>query len=319
MHADKLALAVAPSMRVLTLLLMPFVVTIDWVVQIALRLAGLNQQDGDSAQLALAELRGAIELHGTETDEENTTSTDDKTREERAMLRSVLDLRDVEVSEIMIHRRNIFMLDANMPTQELVQSLLESTYTRIPIYRDTPENVIGILHAKEVLRAIHTHNGDLDAMNLLEHTSAPMFIPETTPLLQQLNAFRSDGRHFAIVVDEYGTMMGIVTLEDILEEIVGDISDETDVHISGIIEETPDYIVVEGQVTIRDLNRRYEWRLSDEDANTIAGLVLYASQRIPEKGQSYLVDGYKITVEKREKNRLTVLRVAPPEDRPIIA
>ena len=140
----------------------------------------------------------------------------------------------------------------------------------------------------------------------------PWFIPESTSLLDQLQAFRKRHEHFALVVDEYGSLMGIVTLEDILEEIVGDIADEHDVVVAGVRPQGDGSYVVEGSVTIRDLNRQFEWDLPDEEAATAAGLILHESRRIPEVGQAFMFHGFRFEILRRLRHQITSVRITPP-------
>lgn len=259
---------------------------------------------GDTAATAMAELRGAIEMHAGE-----------QIRQERAMLRGILELNEVEVGEIMRHRRNVVMLDAGQPAGALVDQVLASPYTRIPLWRGEPDNIIGVIHVKDVLRGVRGHAGDLDTLDIAALAVAPWFIPDSTSLLEQLHAFRNRHEHFALVVDEYGALQGVVTLEDILEEIVGDISDEHDVAVAGVRPQPDGSFVVNGDVTIRDLNRDLDWRLPDDEAATVAGLVLHESRRIPEVGQSFMFHGFRFAVLRRQRNQLTAIRITPPRPR----
>ena len=235
-------------------------------------------------------------------------------RHERAMLHSILDLADVDVEMVMQHRRDIFMIDASLPTSKIVEDALESPHTRIPLWRDTTDNIVGVMHAKAMLREVHAHTGDLDALDLDKIASPPWFIPESTTLLDQLHAFRRRREHFALVVDEYGTLMGVVTLEDILEEIVGDISDEHDVVPIGVRPQRDGSYLVSGGVTVRDLNRRFGWDLPDQDAATIAGLVIHESKVIPQVGQIFHFHGFRFQIGRRQRNRITSIRMTKIDD-----
>jgi Mg2+/Co2+ transporter CorB len=255
----------------------------------------------------MMELRGAIEVHATQ----------DQVKEERRMLRSILDLGDVEVGEVMTHRRSAVTIDAALPATEIVDHILRTPYTRIPIWRDTADNIIGVVHAKDVLRAVRALGGEVDKLEVAELAAPPWFIPDSTTLLEQLQAFRTRREHFALVVDEYGALMGVVTLEDILEEIVGDISDEHDVAVAGVRPQTDGSFVIDGGVTIRDLNREFEWRLPDDQANTIAGLVLHESRQIPNAGQVFRFHGFRFEILRRHRNQVISLRVTPPSTLPV--
>jgi len=304
-NANRMALAVAPSIRVVVAVLAPITKTIQIIVNGVLRLVGVDLDATDN-EAKLEELRGAIDLH----DGENL----DTVNQERAMLRSVLDLNEVRVDEIMTHRKAVVAVDADHPTEEIVDEVLASPYTRIPLWRENPDNVIGILHAKELLRAIRAHKGKLDDLKIEELAAQPWFIPETTTLLDQLQAFRNRHEHFSLVIDEYGVLLGVVTLEDILEEIVGDISDEHDLNVEGVQIQPDGSYLVDGTVTIRDLNREFGWPLPDEEASTIAGLILHESRRIPEVGQIFSYYGFRMEITERLRNQITLVRVTPLGD-----
>jgi Mg2+/Co2+ transporter CorB len=189
-----------------------------------------------------------------------------------------------------------------------------SPYSRFPVWQVDPDNIIGILHGVDLLRALHEHGPGLEGTDVAALCSPPWFIPETTPLRKQLLAFRQRRQHLALVVDEYGDLGGLVTLEDIIEEIVGEIRDEKDVEISGIERQEDGSVLVNGWVAVRDLNRRFDWRLSDEEATTVAGLVMHGAQRIPETGQSFTFDGFRFEVLRRKRNQIVLLKVTPPHE-----
>ena len=301
-YANGVALAIAPVMRLVVLLLGPPIHAIHLLVNGLFRLCGAEATVEIDVDAAMAELRGAIEVH----------ATPEEVREERRMLRSILDLGDVEVGEVMTHRRTMTTLDADSPSADLVAEILASPYTRIPLWRGESDNIIGVVHAKDVLRALHAVGGDEAKLDLAALASSPWFIPESTTLQEQLQAFRQRHEHFALVVDEYGTLMGVVTLEDIIEEIVGDIADEHDVAMPGVRPQADGSCVVAGTVTIRDLNRQFEWRLPDEEAATIAGLLLHESRQIPNVGQVFLFHGFRFEVLRRHRNQVTSIRITPP-------
>jgi Mg2+/Co2+ transporter CorB len=305
-NADRAALAVAPALRLVVAVLKPFSLVIQVVVRWTLSLFGVEVRQALTAEATEEQLRGAIELHQGEGEEE---------RHERAMLRSILDLGDVWVEEIMIHRKDVLAIDVDQPPAKIVEEVLASPFTRLPLWQEDPDNIVGVLHAKALLRAVQAAGGrDLDKLDVRAIASAPWFIPDTTDLLSQLQAFRRRHEHFAIVVDEYGEMLGIVTLEDILEEIVGDISDEHDVDIQGVQLQRDGSLIVDGKVTLRDLNRRFEWRLPDEEASTIAGLILHETRCIPDVGQVFTFHGFKFEILGRKRNQITSIRICATDD-----
>lgn len=304
-NADKAALTVAPLLRPVVLILGPITLAIQWIVGATLRIFGIDLSASLAQDVAEEELRGAIDLH---------SGIGEEIRHERQMLRSILDLGDVEVEEIMTHRKNVVAIDVDQPAAKIVDDILASPYTRIPLWQGESDNVVGVLHAKALLRAVQANPTDLESLDVLSIAAKPWFIPESTDLLSQLQAFRSRHEHFAIVIDEYGEMLGIVTLEDILEEIVGDIADEHDVDIEGVKAEKDGSLLVDGEVTIRDLNRQFEWYLPDEEASTIAGLILHEARRIPDIGQVFVFHGCRFEIVGRMRNQITSIRIEPLQD-----
>ena len=300
-NADRSALAVAPIIQVFVWCLKPVSVTVKVIVNGVFRLFGARISATFGQEEREEELRGLIELH---------RGPGPEVSEERAMLRSILDLGEVSVEEIMTHRRNVIMIDADLPVEKILDELTESPFTRLPLYRGGQDEIIGILHGKALLRAIRNHQGDdMSDLDIVSVANPPWFIPESTNLLDQLQAFRARKEHFSVVVDEYGTLQGVVTLEDILEEIVGNIDDENDISVTGVRAQADGSYLVDGTVTLRDLNRDLDWNLPDEDASTIAGLILYETRVIPSVGQEFLFHGFRFKILRRHRNQITQLRV----------
>lgn len=301
-NADRVALGVAPVIRVLVAFFSPITRALNLVVGATLRLFGAGA-GSPRVVTASEEIRSTIALRAQE---------GEVVKHDRDMLGSVLDLIDVRVDEVMVHRRNMFAVNADGATSSLVEQILSSPYTRVPVWRDDPDNIVGIVHAKDLLKALHVHRGPLDDLDVTPVVGEPWFVPETTSLRQQLNAFRRRRAHVALVVDEYGTLMGLVTLEDILEEIVGDIADEHDVPAPTVRALGDGSYIVEGGTTIRDLNRLFDWNLPDEEAATVAGLVIYDARVIPEAGQTFTFHDFRFEVLQRRRNQIVSLRVTPP-------
>ncbi|CDZ52205.1 Putative Mg2+ and Co2+ transporter CorB [Neorhizobium galegae bv. officinalis] len=235
-------------------------------------------------------------------------------KQDRDRLSGLFELEELEVSDVMRHRTVMRAVNADDPPEVAVRTVLESPYTRMPLWRNSTENIIGVVHAKDLLRALAEPNVEPENLDIVKIAQKPWFVPDSTSLKDQLSAFLRRKGHFAVVVDEYGEVQGIVTLEDILEEIVGDIADEHDIEIQGVRQEADGSIVVDGSVPIRDLNRALDWSLPDAEATTIAGLVIHESKLIPEERQAFTFYGKRFTVMKREKNRITRLRIRPAED-----
>jgi len=301
-NADRLALGVAPAMDIIVNLMSPVIRVMQWFVRGVLKLCGANVSTELGADKAEEELRGAIDLHAEASGE---------IEEAGAMLHSILDLDDVTVGDIMVHRSNLATVNADQPPEKIVEEVMSSAYTRVPLWRGEQDNIIGVLHAKALLRAVQANGGKVEGLDVVGLALPPWFAPDTTSLLAQLRAFRARHEHFAIVVDEYGALRGVVTLEDILEEIVGDIEDEHDTELEGIKAESDGSFIVDGTVTVRDINRQCGWRLPDDVAATVAGLVLHEARRIPEPGQVFVFHGFRFEVLERQRNQIRLLKVTP--------
>ncbi|MCV6546816.1 MAG: HlyC/CorC family transporter [Cohaesibacter sp.] len=300
-NPDSFALRVAPVVRVVTLVFGPFVITVEWIVVRLLRLLGVDTKNTPILS-GQDELRGAVDLLHME----GSVVKDDRDRFD-----GLLDLEELDVSDIMVHRTNMLSLDVDVGSEAIVDQVLKSPYTRIPLWQDEQDNFVGVLHAKDLLRALARVKGDASQLNIMDEVSEPWFVPDTTNLKAQLNAFLKRKSHFALVVDEYGEVMGLVTLEDIIEEIVGDISDEHDIDMKGVRQEPDGSVIVDGTVPTRDLNRAFDWKLPEEEATTIAGLVIHEARQIPEPGQGFTFYNFRFRVLRKERNQIMSLRVTP--------
>lgn len=299
---DRIALVVARPIYGTVRLFGPVLIAAEGLVRWLLGLAGIRIGVNQSILSPHEELRGAVDLLHRENGVEKL---------DRDMFGGVLDLRELEVSDVMIHRTKMIMLDADLPPEKAVQEVLAAPVTRLPLWRDKPENIVGLLHAKDLLRALQAVGGDASKIDIMAIATPPWFVPDTTPLYEQLKTFRRRQTPIALVVDEYGEVMGLVTLEDILEEIVGDITDEHDVAITGVRPQPDGSVNVDGGVPIRDLNRAMDWHLPDAEATTIAGLVIHEARSIPEPGQSFTFHGFRFRVLRKSRNRITALRITP--------
>jgi Mg2+/Co2+ transporter CorB len=304
---DRIALAVARPMFWFVKLFGPVLMAIEALVRWLLKQIGMTVGEDQEVLSGREELRGAVDLLHSEGGVETL---------DRDMFGGVLDLRDLVVSDVMIHRTNMITLNADDSPQELVNTVIASPVTRLPLWRGNTENIVGVLHVKDLLRALHAVEGDASKVDIAALMAPPWFVPETRPVSEQLKAFRRRKTQLALVVDEYGVVEGLVTLEDILEEIVGDITDEHDVAIPGVRRQPDGSVNVDGAVPIRDLNRVMEWNLPDQEATTIAGLVIHEARSIPEVGQSFTFHGFRFRVLRRERNRITALRIQPLPRKP---
>jgi Mg2+/Co2+ transporter CorB len=278
----------------------PLAVAIESVVRLMLRPFGITIGAHQSILSAAEEIRGQVALLHRE---------GGVAKAERDMLGGLLDLSDLSVSEVMVHRTKMRTINADLPSEEIVREVLSSPYTRMPLWRATPENIVGVLHAKDLLRALDAAGGDASGLKVEALALETWFVPDTTSLRDQLKAFLAKKTHFALVVDEYGEVMGLVTLEDILEEIVGDIADEHDVTVSGVRPQGDGSVNADGSVPIRDLNRAMDWNLPDDEATTIAGLVIHEARAIPDQGTAFNFHGFRFQVLRKAKNRITTLRI----------
>jgi Mg2+/Co2+ transporter CorB len=310
LNPEPVATRVAAPIRLLILVFSPVVTVVRLLVRGLLRLFGVKVDPDETGMAVREEIAGAIQLGHSEGVVE---------KEDRDRILGALDLSERTVEEIMLHRSGIEMIDAGLPALEIMRLCLSSRHTRLPLYRDEPENIVGILHAKELLRAMHKMLADdridpeeLAAFNVLDVAMPVWFVPETTTLDDQMRQFLKRKTHFALVVDEYGALQGLITLEDILEEIVGEITDEFDVVEEAPVEEMADgSFIVDGSMTIRDLNRLHDWALPDDEANTVAGLVIHEAQIIPSVGQVFAFHGFRFEVLDKAENRIASLRIRP--------
>ncbi len=300
---------VALPMQWAVRLLGPVLIGIEWIVCRILRVVGIRVGEDQSILSAHEELRGTVDLMVREGTVE---------KHDRDMMGGLLDLRDLTVSDVMVHRTEMVTVNADDPVEEVVDSVLKAAYTRIPLWREKPENIVGILHAKDLLRALKTAEGDFSQIDVVGIALPAWFVPDIRPLSEQLKAFRRRKTHFALVVDEYGEVEGLVTLEDILEEIVGDISDEHDVPVPGVRPQPDGSVNVDGSVPIRDLNRAMDWDLPDAEATTIAGLVIHEARSIPDIGQSFTFHGFRFSVMRKQRNRIAALRITPLVRKPTV-
>jgi Mg2+/Co2+ transporter CorB len=301
-HPDALALAVARPINLFVAVFGPLLAAVEFIVRFVLQLAGVEITHGRKVLSPYDELMSAVDILHEEGNVE---------RSARDMFGGLLDLQVLHVSDVMIHRTKMRAIDADLPPESIVEAVLTSPFTRLPLWRERSDNFVGVLHSKDLLRALQAHNYDVNQLHVDDIMLEPWFVPEATTLEDQLQAFLKRKTHFSLVVDEYGEVMGLVTLEDILEEIVGDIRDEHDLAIQGVRPQPDGGVVVDGAAPLRDLNRAMAWELPDEEATTVAGLVIHEAGAIPEPGQVFSYHGFRFEVLRKTRNRITSLRVTP--------
>jgi Mg2+/Co2+ transporter CorB len=304
-RTDRFALNVGRVLLPIVRLLAPVVDTVQFFVWRMLKLLGVHEEtEGQPVLPPHEEIRGAVELAHREGNVH---------REHRDMLGGILDLRELSIGDVAIHRKSIIAVDAELPAAELFESVVAANHTRVPVWRETPDNIIGVLRTATVLREYARRSGQLAGWAILSLMEEPWFVPDTTTLEEQIRAFRHRRLHFALVVDEYGELQGLITLTDIVEEIIGGIPDERAAEDQTDIRPQRDgSFLMKGTTPIRDLNRILDWNLPDEEATTIAGLVIHEARTIPDAGQRFAFYGYKFEILRRQRNQITVLRVTPP-------
>jgi Mg2+/Co2+ transporter CorB len=305
-YSDRVALFVAPVMRVIIVLMSPLTKTIELIVRQILKLTPTSKDDAANILAAHEEIRGTIDLQA----KEGTVQKVDA-----HMLGGVLDLRDLQVSDIMVHRTKMETFNAEDPPQVIIDEILKSQYTRVPIWKDEPENIVGMLHTKDLLAALAHAGWDVTKLDIMSLAGKPWFVPDATSLKNQLSEFLRRKAQMALVVDEYGEVQGLITLEDILEEIVGQIADEHDTTETHIRPQADGTVNVDGAVAVRDLNRYMDWGLPDEEATTIAGLIIHEAQTIPEPGQVFTFYGYRMEILRRSRNKIAAVRIERLEEK----
>ena len=307
---DRMALAVAHPIDRTVMAFLPVLKAVEWLVRLILRSVGVPVGKLQSILSPREELRGAVDLlHRAGVVE----------KLDRDMMGGVLDLRELVVSDVMIHRTKMVMLNADDSPRDIIDAVLAASVSRLPLWRNSPDNIVGVLHAKDLLRALHAAGGDSSKIDIVGLATPPWFVPDTTPLYEQLQAFRHRKTPFALVVDEYGELEGLVTIKDIVEEIVGDITNEYEIAVPGVRLLPDGSVNVDGAVPIRDLNRAMDWNIPDDEATTIAGIVIHEARSIPEPGQSFTFHGFRFHVLRKSRNRITALRVTPLVRKPAVA
>jgi Mg2+/Co2+ transporter CorB len=303
-YPDRTSLLVARAISFFVAIFGPVLIGVEVLVRGFLKVVGIDTSRRQSILSGHEELKSAVDLLHRE---------GGVGRSDRDMFGGLLDLRELEVSDVMVHRTKMLALNADLPSQDLIGEVVAAPYSRLPLWRGQPENIVGVLHAKDLLRALDAAGGEVKDFKVESIALEPWFVPETTPVQDQLQAFLKRKTHFALVVDEYGVVMGLVTLEDILEEIVGDIADEHDLIVQGVRLMPDGSAIVDGSVPIRDLNRAMAWDLPDEEATTIAGLVINEARAIPEPGQMFSFHNFRFEVLRKTRNRITSLKIMKME------
>ncbi|XGA08918.1 MAG: HlyC/CorC family transporter [Wolbachia endosymbiont of Xenopsylla cheopis] len=303
-NPERVALLSSYIINFLIRTLSPFAIAVQFIVNCILKLLRL---DKNKEVISAADaIRNIIFWHD---------SKGTMLKEDIDMLNSILDLAETDISQIMIHRKNLFALNVDQNKEQLIKEMLAGSHSRIPLWKDNPDNIVGILHVKDLINSLRKENNNIERIDITKIMLKPWFVPDTTPLSVQLHNFRKNKRHLALVIDEYGSLQGIVTLEDVLEEIVGDISDEHDVVTDNLIKKVSDMIYhIGGEVSVRDINRQLRWNLPEEDASTLAGIIINDIERIPEEGEEFEMHGFIFKILRKEKNIITTIEVCIKND-----
>ena len=306
-NAESAAIKASRIISAVVFVFSPIVSFVRFLVRGVLWIFGIITDPDTNVLAVREEIAGALTLGHKEGIVE---------KEDRDRILGALDLSDRTVEEIMLHRSEIEMIDVSLPAEEILTKCLASAYTRLPLYKGNPENIVGVVHAKDLARAMikltrtaSKQNKSLSHFRVLDVAMKPYFVPETTPLDDQMRQFLKRHTHFALVVDEYGALQGLITLEDILEEIVGEITDEFDEDDNALTAIKDDHVIVDGGMTIRDLNRAQDWNLPNDEANTLAGLVIHEAQMIPSEGQVFVFYGFRFEVMAKKENKITRLKI----------
>lgn len=296
-HSEGVALKTAKILDWTVKIFIPVTIFMNISVSIFFKIFGLKKYKSKHITDAVDELRGAIDLHHRD---------GYVVKSDKDMLGSILDLNKIDVKDIMVHRSDIFSIDSSLPTNEIIQKILNSGYTRIPLWKDNPENIVGIIHIKDLVKITNQLNTEIK--DILSIASNPWFIPETTNLKTQLHEFKERRNHCAIVVDEYGALEGLITLTDIVDEIVGRTYDEHD-DCNDIKVIDKNKCEVDGKTTIRDLNRIMDWELPDDNASTVAGLLIHELEKIPNQGEELVARDIRFIVLEKSSNKIVKIRL----------
>ena len=299
---ENIAIAITPIVIILLKILQPINIILAYFVKVFCFVFRINLQHKISAE---DEVRGVIEHHMYE---------GNVVKDDRDMLGGILDIRNMVVSDIMIHRSNIVAIDINTNPKEIISSVLASPHSRIPFWENNQDNIIGILHIKDLISMMYDkkEKNKIDIRKLL---NSPYFIPDNALVINQLKTFREGQTHLACVVDEYGALQGILTLEDILEEIVGQIHDEHDSSENKVVKKSDTEYMIDGTMSVRDLNRELNWTIPETDSTTIAGFIIDKMQKIPDRGEYLIENNLKMIVRKKFENRIKTIQVVILKDK----
>ncbi len=295
LRPETIAFPASSVLSVLMRLLYPIVWITSAISNLLLRLLGVDPAQKPQDSLSTEELRSVVREsgHALPANRKN-------------MLLGILDLEKVTVNDIMIPRNEVTGIDLDNDLEQITAQLRSTTFTRLPVYRHDLNQIEGVVHMRQIARLL-THN-TLSKENLLAACSSPYFVPESTPLSTQLINFQNEKRRLGIVVDEYGEVIGLVTLEDILEEIVGEFTSPAGQRAPDIQAQEDGSYLIEGSVNIRDVNKSLGWELPWEGPKTLNGLITEALEQIPDSGVCLQIAEYRLEIIQAAENRVKILR-----------
>jgi len=299
-NSEKLALTVSPIFRPIVYLLWPVTWMMEKIVFFILSIFKIKLEKNMRVLSVEDEIRGTLDLHHKE---------GRLYKSDKDMVTGVLDLAEVTVEDVMVHRSNMFTVNIDDDPKKILNSVINSSFTRIPVWQNNDENIIGIIHSKHLLK-IMSQNRDITRSDMMQSLIKPLFIPETTSLKEQLKMHLNTKKKLAIVVDEYGVLMGMISLEDIMEEIVGDITDEIDEGLTTVVKNEDGTLTINGGTEIRDINRIYNWNLPEEEANTLSGLIIHESRSFPSEGQVFNYYGFIFEILEVKDNLIHKIKVS---------
>ena len=298
LHPESVAFPAAYVLKPMMKLLYPLVWLVNGIANGILRLFGISTESSQKLHLSSDELRTVVHEAGSMIPHRH-----------QQMLLSILDLEHVTVEDIMIPRNDIVGIDLEEEWPDVVKQITSSRHSRLPVYKGGIDNVIGIVHLRNVL-SVHNH-GELSRDEFMKIIREPYFIPEGTPLNMQLLNFQQQRRRIALVVDEYGDIQGLVTLDDILEEIVGEFATDQSTLQKDIHPQEDGTYLVDGSANIRDLNRMMKWNLPTDGPKTLNGMIIEYLETIPEAGTSLLLAGYPLEIVQTTTNAVKTVRIDP--------
>ncbi|MGK0296966.1 MAG: Mg2+/Co2+ transporter CorB [Gammaproteobacteria bacterium] len=304
LHPEKIAFPASYVLTILGKLLFPFTWLINRLSNLLLNILGVNPDETNDMPMTREELRSVVLEAGAMIPLRH-----------QKMLISILDLENISVDEIMVPRNEITGIDLNDSTDEIFDQITNCQHTRLAVYRDNIDNILGILHVRKIPRVL-ADKEDFSAEDLVELVNEPYFVPMGTPLHVQLRNFQRQKLRLGLVVDEYGDIQGIIAMEDILEEIVGEFTTDLQTFDQDIHHQEDGTIIIDGAAMIRDINRQLHLKLTTDGPNTLNGLILEHLEHIPEPGTSLMIDNVTLEIMQSVENAVKTVRITLQHPKP---